>query len=104
MSRLAYTLVFLWGACLTLSVWGLTVESARARTAAFAEVRARTCCEAAEREQNITRAVVRRDDYRDGMDRLRPWMEHDPACTVAEALRREAAARAMLEATTEVVP
>jgi hypothetical protein len=43
----------------------------------------------AEREQNIVRAVIRRDQFQETVDRLRPWMEHDPACTVAEALRRE---------------
>lgn len=43
----------------------------------------------AEREQNIVRAVIKRDQYQEAVDRLRPWMEHDPACTVADALRRE---------------
>jgi hypothetical protein len=42
-----------------------------------------------EREQNIVRAVIKRDQYQEAVDRLRPWMEHDETCTVAEALRRE---------------
>lgn len=43
-----------------------------------------------ERENNIVRAVSKRDEYRHAMDRLRPHMADDPECTVAEALRREA--------------
>lgn len=43
----------------------------------------------AEREQNIVRATVKRDQYRAELDRLRPWMADDPECTVADALRRE---------------
>lgn len=46
----------------------------------------------AEREQNIVRAVAKRDQYLEAVDRLRPWMESDPACTVADALRREGGA------------
>ena len=42
-----------------------------------------------EREDNIVRATAKRDRYRDGMDRLRPWMQDDESVTVAEALRRE---------------
>lgn len=45
----------------------------------------------AEREQNIVRATVKRDQYRAELDRLRPWMASDPDCTVADALRREQA-------------
>lgn len=41
------------------------------------------------REENIVRAVVKRDQYRAQLDRLRPWMADDPGCTVADALRRE---------------
>jgi hypothetical protein len=43
----------------------------------------------AEREQNIVRATIRRDQYRAELDRLRPWMASDPGCTVADALRME---------------
>lgn len=43
----------------------------------------------AEREQNIVRATVKRDQYRAELDRLRPWMASDPDCTVADALRKE---------------
>lgn len=42
-----------------------------------------------EREQNIVRAVVKRDQYQEAVDRLRAYMENDPTCTVADALRRE---------------
>lgn len=42
-----------------------------------------------EREQNIVRAVVKRDQYQEAVDRLRVFMEDDPGCTVADALRRE---------------
>lgn len=42
-----------------------------------------------EREQNIVRATVKRDQYETEMDRLRPWMADDPSVTVADALRRE---------------
>lgn len=42
-----------------------------------------------EREDNIVRATVKRDQYRAGMDRLRPYMANNEAVTVAEALRRE---------------
>lgn len=44
-----------------------------------------------EREQNIVRATIKRDQFRSEMDRLRPWMADDASCTVADALRRERA-------------
>lgn len=46
----------------------------------------------AEREQNIVRATIRRDQYRAELDRLRPWMASAPDLTVADALRMERAA------------
>lgn len=43
----------------------------------------------AEREQNIVHAIIKRDQYMEAVDRLRPWMEHNPSRTVADALRLE---------------
>lgn len=43
----------------------------------------------AERRRNVTTAEARLASYEADLNRLRPYMEHDPAMTVAEALRRE---------------
>lgn len=44
-----------------------------------------------ERRQNLTRAEAKLQQYRDGMDALRPLMTADPNLTVGEALRRSQA-------------
>lgn len=44
------------------------------------------------RVDNVERAQARLDLYDDSLERLRPFMENDASCSVAEALRREAEA------------
>jgi len=44
------------------------------------------------RDMNIKRAMARRKTYLAALKRLQPYMEHDPTCTVADALRLENAA------------
>lgn len=50
------------------------------------------------RVQNIVRAERRREAYLSAIDRLRPWMEKHPRCTVGKALQKEAAAMAKAKA------
>lgn len=42
-----------------------------------------------ERALNVARAEARLEHFDEVMDRVRAQMEHDPSCTLAEALRRE---------------
>lgn len=41
------------------------------------------------RTANVSRAQAKLDLYDEAVDLLRPFMENDPSCTVADALRRE---------------